>query len=101
MSNNHADYSDIAEVYDAARGINRPHVAWWVDKLTKAGELGPGKRLLDLGCGTGRWALLLAEKMGCEVVGVDNSPEMLEKALRSAQAECQVTKKQNLQQPCG
>ena len=37
----------------------------------------PGARsLLDLGCGTGRHAMLLAEK-GYEVVGVDRSEEML------------------------
>jgi ubiquinone/menaquinone biosynthesis C-methylase UbiE len=77
---NKADYSKISEVYDAARTTDRPHIAWWVDKLAQEGDLGPGKKLLDLGCGTGRWALLLAKQTGCEVVGVDNSPEMLAQA---------------------
>jgi len=40
----------------------------------------PGARtLLDLGCGTGRHANLLAER-GYDVVGVDRSPEMLAEA---------------------
>jgi|GEM_PF-49894 SAM-dependent methyltransferase len=35
--------------------------------------------ILDLGCGTGRHALLLAEQ-GYQIVGIDGSPEMLERA---------------------
>ncbi|MDI7277355.1 MAG: class I SAM-dependent methyltransferase [Anaerolineae bacterium] len=38
-----------------------------------------GLRVLDLGCGTGRYCELLAGR-GAEVVGVDGSPGMLERA---------------------
>jgi SAM-dependent methyltransferase len=37
------------------------------------------RRVLDLGCGTGRHAVILAER-GYEVTGVDRSPEMVERA---------------------
>src|SRR5712691_9282894 len=37
------------------------------------------RRVLDLGCGTGGHAVLLAGR-GYDVVGVDRSPEMLERA---------------------
>lgn len=80
MSDRRADYDEIARVYDAARPPNRPHVEWWLARMAEAGGLGPGKRLLDLGCGTGRWTLLLVERTGCEAVGVDRSPEMLAQA---------------------
>jgi ubiquinone/menaquinone biosynthesis C-methylase UbiE len=80
MTDNKPDYTEISEVYDAARTNDRPHMQWWIEKLTEVGGLGPGKRLLDLGCGTGRWTLLLVEKTGCEAVGVDLSPGMLAKA---------------------
>ena len=80
MTQEKADYSEISEVYDAARGLDRPHIEWWLRRLAEAGELGPGKRLLDLGCGTGRWAVPLVERTRCEAGGVDNSPEMLAKA---------------------
>lgn len=44
-----------------------------------------GKRVLDLGCGTGRYCALLAER-GASVVGVDPSPEMLKYAKQKALA---------------
>jgi len=40
-----------------------------------------GQRVLDLGCGTGRYCVLLAER-GASVVGIDPSSEMLEHARR-------------------
>src|SRR5436190_18459317 len=42
----------------------------------------PGERILDLGCGTGHLTAAIAEA-GASVVGLDQSPEMLEQA-RSA-----------------
>lgn len=38
-----------------------------------------GRRVLDVGCGTGRWCLLLKKK-GCNVVGIDLERKRLEKA---------------------
>jgi len=39
----------------------------------------PGERILDLGCGEGALTATLAE-MGCEVVGVDASPDQIARA---------------------
>jgi ubiquinone/menaquinone biosynthesis C-methylase UbiE len=44
-----------------------------------AARLNPGDRVLDLGCGTGALAARLAQK-GCQVTGVDVSPQMLGQA---------------------
>src|SRR5438034_6894088 len=74
------DYSEISKVYDQARPHDSPHLESWFNKIAEAGELGPGRRLIDLGCGTGRWTISLVERTGCGALGLDNSPEMLEKA---------------------
>ena len=80
MTGGRADYNEIAEVYDQARRGDKPHLEWWYARLAEAGVLGPGKRFVDLGCGTGRFAIPLAERTGCEAVGLDKSEEMLAKA---------------------
>lgn len=77
-------------MYDRARPSDAAHLEWWFEKIAEKGGLGPGRRLLDLGCGTGRWTLPLVQRTGCHAVGVDNSPEMLERA-RSKDRESRVT----------
>ena len=56
------------------------------------GPLGPGERVLDLGCGAGTDTLVAAQMVGPEgrVTGLDMTPEMLAKA-RASVAELGVT----------
>jgi ubiquinone/menaquinone biosynthesis C-methylase UbiE len=49
-------------------------------------KLSPGCRVLDVGCGVGRWSRLLAAR-GAHVTGIDLSPTMIEEARRRAVAE--------------
>jgi SAM-dependent methyltransferase len=50
------------------------------------GELRPGDRVVDVGCGAGIDSLVAAKKVGPEgwVIGVDMTPSMLEKARHAA-----------------
>src|SRR5579863_452400 len=46
-------------------------------------RVGPGTRVLDVGCGVGRWSRLLAAR-GALVTGIDLSPTMIKVAQRRA-----------------
>jgi SAM-dependent methyltransferase len=50
-----------------------------LDELVRVGDL-RGRRVLDVGAGTGTLAAALAERHACKVWGVDSSAEMLEVA---------------------
>jgi arsenite methyltransferase len=56
------------------------------------GELRPGERVVDVGCGAGIDSLIAAKKVASEgrVIGVDMTPSMLEKA-RQAAEEAELT----------
>jgi ubiquinone/menaquinone biosynthesis C-methylase UbiE len=78
----------IAPTYDALRG--REDYDAFVARLVSAGDLAR-RRVLDVGCGTGSLAGALAARYGCDVVGVDASPEMIgvarDKGVRGATFE--------------
>jgi ubiquinone/menaquinone biosynthesis C-methylase UbiE len=67
----------VAARYDELRPQDE---AWWAlfELLVREGDL-VGRRVLDVGCGTGRWSAALAER-GSRVWGIDVSPEMVELA---------------------
>lgn len=55
------------------------------DDLFALIKIRDGMRVVDLGCGTGELTRRLADKLpGSEVVGIDSSPEMLERAREQA-----------------
>jgi ubiquinone/menaquinone biosynthesis C-methylase UbiE len=77
-------YSRIAEVYDdLMTAVDYASWAGYIDQLIKRCGMGPGAGLLDIACGTGSLALLLAGK-GYNVDGMDLSREMLKIATKKA-----------------
>jgi len=73
-------YTGFAEVYDTFMD-NIPYDEWaeYLINLLKEYEVDEGL-VLDLGCGTGNMTELLS-KAGYDMIGVDNSEEMLEIAM--------------------
>ncbi|HEY4993029.1 MAG TPA: class I SAM-dependent methyltransferase [Nakamurella sp.] len=58
---------------------------WDLDQAIAALNLGPGRLLLDLACGQGGPGLWLAERTGCDLVGVDFSEAGLRVARERAE----------------
>ena len=75
-------FDRVADRYDETRGLPPRAMAKAIGVLAEALQ---GKRVLEVGVGTGRYAVPL-QKSGIEVVGVDIAPRMvargLEKGLR-------------------
>lgn len=72
-------YSALAQVYERAGFSNyaRQNATRYVDQAQRMDWV--GRRVLDLGCGTGAASWALAER-GFSVVGVDSSAEMVAQA---------------------
>ena len=72
-----ADYSKIASFYDKGRSLSVQNATMWLDLIAKRSKASKGARVLDLGCGTGRFSLPMATHLGFSVTGADSSAEML------------------------
>ena len=75
-----ADYSKIASFYDKGRSLSDDIISLWMNLVSGYIGSSPDTRILDLGCGTGRFTIAMAYRLGYQVTGADNSDEMLAKA---------------------
>src|SRR5262245_5621148 len=75
------DQTTIAATYDAARSYPPDVLRLWLDRVAAHAPPAP-KVILDIGCGTGRFAPPVAERFQSRVIGIDPSQKML-KAARS------------------
>src|SRR4051812_6075492 len=55
-----------------------------IDEVLAMAGLGPGQRLLDIGCGPGELLVRAAAQYGCGGLGLDASPEVIAEARRRA-----------------
>ena len=95
-----AYYDQLAEYYRMVWG-GILHMGYWLpddpdasldvaqnnltDILIQRTPVGPGKKVLDVGCGFGRPGVRLAENTGCDVVGITISQAQVAEANRHAQ----------------
>lgn len=87
-------YSKIetASRYDSARSLPSQTMTLWLDALKASIPEQEVRKILDLGCGTGRFTAALGAAFGCLVVGVEPSVAMLKVAI--SQSELNVEWKQ-------
>ena len=79
-------FDRIAPVYDAMNRVMTAGLDRRWRRLAAASVVRPGDRVLDAACGTGDLAVAAAEAGAREVVGLDFSPRMLERARRKSSA---------------
>lgn len=75
-----ADYAEISKSYDDGRRLSEQNTELWLELIRRHSGVKEGASVLDLGCGTGRFALPMAEHLGLKVIGADASQEMLDRA---------------------
>jgi demethylmenaquinone methyltransferase / 2-methoxy-6-polyprenyl-1,4-benzoquinol methylase len=90
-------FASIARRYDLINdlqsfGLHR----WWKHRVIKLAAAQPGRRALDLCCGTGDLALALAQR-GVETTGLDFSPQMLAIAKNRSRGQHPQSAGRNLQ----
>ena len=74
------DYDHRAAEYARHRKVH-PGV---VEELIAGGRLDAETRVLDIGCGTGNYAAVLSERVGCRLSGVEPSGQMRSRARDAA-----------------
>jgi ubiquinone/menaquinone biosynthesis C-methylase UbiE len=71
--------SELAKAYADVRGdLSLAARTAWAEAFRSAVPPAPLRRLLDIGCGTGRFTAFLSEVFGAAAVGVDGSVAMLQ-----------------------
>lgn len=80
-----ADYSELARTYDEHRRPIDEGRDLWFEALIRLGRLDAPADVLEVGSGTGRWALPLAARH--RVVGLEPETAMIDRARRKPGAE--------------
>ncbi|UCH89324.1 MAG: class I SAM-dependent methyltransferase [Thermoplasmata archaeon] len=74
-------------MYDNVRGVEEEYVKYWTAHLAGYGKVGDFDRILDVGCGTGRYVKELATSGIRKLVGLDQSKQMLNRAVKLRSSE--------------
>lgn len=76
MNTRSTSFSPVAHIYDATRTVPRAQIEGAIARIESFHGGKTPVRTLDLGCGTGQFAVCLAER-GHRVIGIDLSEDMI------------------------
>jgi ubiquinone/menaquinone biosynthesis C-methylase UbiE len=74
------DATEIPRSYDKGRDHGPEVLDLWMNATASHVEVGSISTILDLGCGTGRFSEALAARFAAQVIAIDPSKKMLERA---------------------
>jgi len=74
------DATDIASTYDRGRDHGPEFLDLWMNVVSSHVKDQRIKKILDLGCGTGRFSEALVVRFDADVIAIDPSKKMLEQA---------------------
>jgi ubiquinone/menaquinone biosynthesis C-methylase UbiE len=77
MNTCRVNYELLAAQYDPGRALSEANEELWLKVFEQQLGLNRASRVLDVGCGTGRFSIAIARHFQCPVVGIDPSPSML------------------------
>ena len=75
------DDTSIPDTYAKSRALSDDALRWWVETVSRRIDRTP-RRILDVGCGTGRFTPALQTHFDSLAVGVDSSRRMISQAPR-------------------
>jgi ubiquinone/menaquinone biosynthesis C-methylase UbiE len=78
------DKTDMPRGYDLGRGYSATQLDRWLEVISGSVPQYSLAAILDLGCGTGRYSVALAEHFDARVIALDPSEKMLAEARRKA-----------------
>jgi ubiquinone/menaquinone biosynthesis C-methylase UbiE len=78
------DNANIGERYDKARPLPSETVGLWMRAIAESIGSGSVDSIVDVGCGTGRFTLSLADWFNAKVIGIDPSRSMLREVVGKA-----------------
>jgi ubiquinone/menaquinone biosynthesis C-methylase UbiE len=74
------DKTDMARGYDSGRSYSPEQRDRWLDVISDSVGAISVRKVLDLGCGTGRFSQALANRLNVLVIGIEPSAKMLAEA---------------------
>jgi len=90
-------FAGLPRRYDAAgAALSFGQDPRWRKAMVARVGAGPQERVLDVATGTGMVAEALVRRYGCQVVGLDQSPEMLARAAAKAQEDAELASRIDL-----
>lgn len=82
-----ADSIERCDIFDfmakyVGLSVLHPGGFFATNRLLESCRLDKNKKVLDIACGKGTTSILMAKKYGCQVTGIDISPDLIEEAKR-------------------